>query len=200
MPALSARLMGSLKSLGSVTVRPMPSGLPAVAWSIKVAVFSRSNLSGPRMVTSTPMSFAASLMPCSTVHQKESHAHSACCTMMSLSFLFGSTAGAAAVGATVGAGAFVGATVGGTAVGCGALVGAVVGGAAVGGAAGGAVGGGVAGAQALSISAHTTTSIAERTIHFIFSSLWNGQRVMLEPSGYDFNPLNSDITSFLHAS
>jgi hypothetical protein len=49
-------------------------------------------------------------------------------------------------------------------------VGAVVGGAAVGGAAGGAVGGGVAGAHALSINAHTTRNMADRTILFIFSS------------------------------
>ena len=77
-----AFMIGSLNRVGSVTVRPMPSGLEATAWSIREAVFSRSNLSGPRMVTFTSICLAASLIPCSTVHQNESQAHSACWIMV----------------------------------------------------------------------------------------------------------------------
>src|SRR5574340_249781 len=91
--------MGSLNRTGSVTVRPMPSGWAAVACSMREAVFSRSNLSGPRMVTSTPISSAAVLMPSSTVHQNASQAHKACCTMISLMGF--SPTGSGVVGAVV---------------------------------------------------------------------------------------------------
>src|SRR3989337_3760982 len=109
MPPSSALVMGSLNSTGAVAEKPMPSGWAAIAWSIREAVFSRSNLSGPRTVTSTPILAAAVVMPSSTVHQKASQAHKACWTIISFKgvsppviALVGST-GIGVSGAVVGA-------------------------------------------------------------------------------------------------